>query len=89
LPGTLTVDTVPGSDTVTCRADDVLLAAEALDFAAGTALSVAEPAGAAVPPLAEADVADVADIAIIATCAAPVSGAAGGQDLVIDVTAAT
>jgi hypothetical protein len=55
--------------------------------AAGTALSVAEPAEAAAGPLAD----DARDgTAIIATCAVvPVPGAAGGQDRVTDVTAVT
>src|SRR5450756_84021 len=83
-PGTLTVVTVPGTDTVTGCAAVAPSAADAPAAATGIALSSAEPAAAAFPPAAD-PVCD--DIAIMATCAEPVPGGAGGHDLVTDVTA--
>jgi hypothetical protein len=101
LPGAVIVVTAPGVDTVSDRvpcACDVAAAdglAEALPAedvppvpagVAATALNVAEPSGvAAVPELAGTVCAGTA-IAEIRVAAEP--GAAGGQDLVIDVTAA-
>ena len=55
--------------------------------AAGTAVSVAEPVEAALEPLAEADFDGTAIIEMCVVVPAP--GAAGGQDLVTEVTAAT
>ena len=55
--------------------------------AAGTALSVAEPVDAAAEPLADAACDGTAIIEMCVVVPAP--GAAGGQDLVTEVTAAT
>jgi hypothetical protein len=55
--------------------------------AAGTAVSVAEPVDAAVEPLADAACDGTAIIEMRVVVPAP--GAAGGQDLVTEVTVAT
>ncbi len=59
--------------------------------AAGTELTVAEPAGTAPPVLAvpaDDDEAACEGTAIMAMCAVPAPGAEGGHDLVTDVTSA-
>ena len=96
----LVVVAAPGSETVTGAADELLvtdavfvdvflagfLAGVVAAGAAGTALSVAEPGVTAGEPLAAAA---CDGTAIIEMCVVVPAPAAGGQDLVIEVTAAT
>src|SRR5690348_7132318 len=100
-PGAVTVVTAPVADTVTGAApfvfaDGLPLAAgfPAADGAARTALNMALPVGvpaglAALGFAAEPAPAACAGSAIIEIRAAAEPGAGGGQDLVIDVTAAS
>ncbi len=100
LPAAVTVATAPGVDTVSGLPLAGVLAAEGLPagvaaappMAAGAAriwLNVAVPVDVAVPAAPDLTVAACAGTAIIEIWAAAEPGAAGGQDLLMDVTAAS